>query len=240
MGKTAVQSTPAQQETPQPVQAGNGEATTWIKSTSPTSEQVQFEQPNGLPSDNGSTPETVATDEKPAVEAKTFTQDDLNKILAARLDQERKKYADYDALKAELEGLKQPKTAETGQNERFSALEAQAKDLAKRNQELTMQAAIVKQASAIGLDVTAAAKLVDSSKLTIGEDGSVTGLEEAVKAVAEQYPGLVARQFPRTQPVNPGRGGDPNVRTDADRRREYFNVGTNPFWSGGGVIMNDE
>lgn len=202
-----------------------------------------FTPPTTLPSENGTTPETVENDGKQEeTETKTFTQAEIDRIIAARLDQERKKYADYDTVKAELARLKTPAPTpapEANTDQRLTALETQSQALTKRNQELTIEAAIVKQAATIGLDPTAAAKLVDTSKLTVGEDGNIAGLEDAVKAIADQYPGLLARQA-RTKPVNPGRGSDPSIKTDAQRRAEYFGGVSSNFWSGGGVVLNSD
>lgn len=236
MGKQVAIEQPAEQQPPttqtpvtpvRPVDTGTHTAT--------------FTPPTPLPSENGTTPATVANDgEQP--EAKTFTQAEIDRIIAARLDQERKKYADYDTVKAELAKLKTPAQTpapEANADQRLTALEAQSQTLSKRNQELTIESAIVKQAATIGLDPTAAAKLVDTAKLTVNEDGSIAGLEDAVKAVAEQYPGLLVRQA-RTKPVNPGRDGDPNVKTDTQRRAEYFGGATSNFWSGGGVVLSTE
>lgn len=238
MGKQVVIEQPAEQQPPttqtpvtpvRPVDTGTHTAT--------------FTPPPTLPSENGTTPETVANDGKqPEAETKTFTQAEIDRIIAARLEQERKKYADYDTVKAELAKLKTPAQTpapEADADQRLTALETQSQTLAKRNQELTIESAIVKQAATVGLDPTAAAKLVDTAKLTIGEDGSIAGLEDAVKAVAEQYPGLLVRQA-RTRPVNPGRAGDSGAKTDAQRRAEYFGGVTSNFWSGGGVVLNDE
>jgi len=209
------------------------------KTAQATEQQHQTETTDtpGQASDNGTTPETVAPDAQP--EVKVFTQTEIDRIIAARLEQERRKFADYDAVKAELASIKTA-PAQGDQAQRLATLETENKTLSERNQKLSLEAAIAKQAGAIGLDATAAAKLLDMAKVSVGEDGSIVGLEEAVKAVAEQYPGLVGRQFPRTQPVNPGRGGDPAMRTDADRRRDYFGGNPGSFWSGGGVVHSEQ
>lgn len=236
MGKeTQVVVQPAEQ---QPI--ATPEVTTPIKPVDTSTHTATFPKPAGLPSENGTTPETVATDDKPAAEVKTMTQSEIDRIIAARLEQERKKYADYDAIKAELAALKQPaQTPAQEPNQRLTTLETTNQQLAQRNRELAIEAAVTKQASAIGLDAAAAAKLIDVASLTVSEDGTVTGAEVAVKAVAEKYPGLLAKQPQRAQPVNPGRGSDPTVRTDAQRRAEYFGGGGGGFWQGGGVVPND-
>lgn len=64
---------------------------------------------------------------------KTYTQDELNKIIGARLDRERKKlseqYADYDSLKADAEAYREIQEAQKSElekaMERIAALEAE-------------------------------------------------------------------------------------------------------------------
>lgn len=242
MGKeTVVQPVVATPDT----QADKTEVQAPIKTSDTSVHTAIFAPPTPLPSD-GTTPEKVEGDSKD--KPVTMTQTEMDRIIASRLEQERKKYADYDQVKAELAKLKTPAVADVANpvnplpkgetTDQLSTLEASNQELAKKNRELVIETAVTKQAAMIGLDTTAATKLVDIGKLAIGEDGKVTGVEEAVKALAEQYPGLLAKQAQRTRPVNPGRAGEVG-RTDDDRRREYFSGGGNPFWSGGGVV-NDE
>jgi seryl-tRNA synthetase len=64
---------------------------------------------------------------------KTYTQDELNKIIGARLDRERKKlseqYADYDALKADAEAYREIQEAQKSElekaMEKIAALESE-------------------------------------------------------------------------------------------------------------------
>lgn len=51
---------------------------------------------------------------------KTFTQDELNKIVEQRLSRERSKYADYEDIKAQLAEL-QAETDESNQNDELEA-----------------------------------------------------------------------------------------------------------------------
>lgn len=61
---------------------------------------------------------------------KTYTQDEIDRIVADRLGRERKKYADYDDIKAERERLKQAeeerKKADMTEKERLEAEKAEA------------------------------------------------------------------------------------------------------------------
>lgn len=73
--------------------------------------------------------------------------------------------------------------------------------------ELGTNSAIEAAASAKGfVDPKVAAKLIDRSKVAIGEDGTVTGLEEQLTALATASPYLVGNKQPGTPmpPSNPG------------------------------------
>ncbi len=55
-----------------------------------------------------------------------------------------------------------------------------------------------------GYDTKLLEKLVDRSKLSVGDDGTVTGLEEAAKAVAEEYPAVKKTTLPKFSRGTPG------------------------------------
>ena len=191
---------------------------------------------------DGTTPVKVDGDGKD--KQVTMTQSEMDRIIAARLEQKRKKFADYETIKAELSRLKESPAAPGTVAEKpatLTDLELSNQALVKRNQELTIETAVIKAASAIGLDVAAATRLVDTTKITVGEDGTIKGAEDVVKAVADKYPGLIVRQPSRLRPINPGTGtGDATVRTDKDRRRDYFGGGGASFWNAGGVVDNND
>ena len=84
-------------------------------------------------------PETVkqgaAPDAQPPQSERTFTQSEMNAILADRLARERGKYADYDALKAKAEQFdaaqEAGKTELQKANERAQKLQGQLDSLTK-------------------------------------------------------------------------------------------------------------
>ncbi len=83
----------------------------------------------------------------PAAEAggeRTFTQSEMNAILADRLARERGKYADYDALKAKAEQFDRAeeagKTELQKANERAAALKQQLDSLNRENTLRTLRA----------------------------------------------------------------------------------------------------
>lgn len=197
-------------------------------------EPVEFAKPLMLPTD-ATTAETVDNGQQ-KTDAKALTQEDFDKALAARLKAERAKFADYDAIKAKLQEVEDAqKSEEQKRQEKLQALEQENQKLAKENRETAIKAAIVAAASEIGLDTKAAVKLADTSALA--EDFS--NVDEIVKAIAADYPGLIRRQAAQTTPANPARSTQPPARTDADRMREYFSGGNSTFWQGSGVRFVD-
>lgn len=233
MAKAAVEAQQTPEQTPEP-------AAQFVVKTQPvqtTAETVEFAKPLVLPTD-ATTAETVDNGQ-PKTETKSLTQEEFDKALAARLKAERAKFADYDALKAKLTEIEDAqKSEEQKRQERLAALEQENQKLAQQNRETAIKAAIVAAASEIGLDTKAAVKLADTSALA----DDFSNVDEIVKAIAADYPGLVRRQAAQTTPANPARSTQPPARTDADRMREYFSGGNSTFWSGSGVrfVENDQ
>lgn len=52
-----------------------------------------------------------------------------------------------------------------------------------------------------GYDTKLLAKVIDYSNIKVGEDGTVTGLDEAVKAAKEEFPAVILRQ--KSEPYAP-------------------------------------
>jgi hypothetical protein len=186
-------------------------------------------------------PPTGATVETPpAQETTTFTQADVDRILKERLAQERKKYADYDTLKAKVQEAEAASLTEAEKTaKRLQELEAQNQQLATERRELSIRAAITEAAAAAGFPAEAAYRLIDKAALTMADDGKVTNAAELVKGVVEAYPGLVRNPAPRVPAANPPRSAEIASRTDGERFREYFGGGGSNFWSGGGVRVPD-
>lgn len=172
--------------------------------------------------------------------AQSFTQEDLNRILQARIAQERQKFADYDDLKAKVQAAEDAaKTEAQRMAERLQSLEAKNQQLAQERREMAVKAAITEAAAAAGLPADAAYRLVDQSAMTVGDDGTVQNADALVKAVATAYPGLLRTPTPKVSAANPARGGEVAGRTDGQRMKEYFGGGSGAFWEGGGVRLPD-
>lgn len=172
-------------------------------------------------------PDPTPTDPQADPQPKTFTQEDVDKVVASRLERERKKYGDYDGLKAELDALKaaaeerqkaEMTAAERAEAERAEALERAQK--AEEAQKATLTAANQRLIKAEFRDVarelklrpdalSAALKLVDLSAVAVDDDGNVEGLTDAVKALIEDNPYMVEQPKAEPKIIGDPSGGDP-------------------------------
>ena len=147
-------------------------------------------------------------------EAKTFTQDEVNKLLSDRLGRVKSKYADYDDLKTKAseyeKALEEKRLAELSAQERAEELakkfEAERNDFAKKLEELQSQAqrekvvnAFIKAAPSVNIPadrIDAALKLADLSAVTVGENG-IEGLDAVMSALVETYGFLAETKKPQ-------------------------------------------
>jgi len=130
---------------------------------------------------------------------KSFTQADVDRILADRLARAKAEPpADYDQLKAaaaELEKLKNDQMSETEKLTKAAALaDERARAAEEKATNALMRAAIVSAAQRAGaVDPDAVLALVDRSTVKVGDDGQVTGVDEAVKALLDTKQYLVGK-----------------------------------------------
>lgn len=156
---------------------------------------------------------------------KTFTQAELDEIIAKRIARVEKKYEGFDDLKTKLseyesqaEEKRQSELTDLQKaQEQAQQFEAQlaelksqveAKDKAIRDQAIKNE--FIKVASSANIiDLDAAMALSDLSAVEIGEDGEVNGVYDVIKTLVENKPYLVAKK--QTQPIgtatNGGSGG---------------------------------
>ncbi|MCQ4363052.1 hypothetical protein KQR54_18305 [Mycobacterium gordonae] len=157
---------------------------------------------------------------------KTFTQAELDAKIADRIARERKKYEGFDDIKAERDRLKAEedarKAAELTETQRLQAEKenaerdaAAAKESATKAKEAANKRVIDSEIRSIArslnaIDAGDVLSFVDKSAITIDDDGNVSGVEAAVKAV------LAVKPYLAKAPVgadaagggNPGRTGD--------------------------------
>jgi len=122
--------------------------------------------------------------------AKTFSQQEIDRIIEKRLSLERKawkKQVDDDNLKAQM-SVEERLKAEKGEAE-TKANEA----IVKANQRLVRSEILNKAANLGVIDTDAAYKLLDKDDIDVDDDGNVTGVEEAIKALITAKPYLIKK-----------------------------------------------
>lgn len=154
----------------------------------------------------------------PADPPRTFTQEDLDRIVGERLSREREKFSDYDELHDKAEKWDKQEAEQQSELEREqtarAAAEKAAEEATDRANTTLRRAEITAAAAAQGIDAETVHALLaergfkvthndQTLEVTIGDDGQVTGAEEAVKAIAEQK-NLVGTT---PTPPSPGDGG---------------------------------
>lgn len=142
-----------------------------------------------------STADTVARSELEQQRARTKAADER----AARLDAELKQLRDKDL--PEIDKMRRD----------FQAAQEQVTALQSTNQKLALEVAFLKDNTFTWHNPETALKLVDLSQVTIEEDGSVSGLKDALKALATQNDFLVkkeaAQEAPKPPSTAPGNNG---------------------------------
>lgn len=172
-------------------------------------EEIKKETIEDVKVDDKDTKTTNTTDESVKTHEddkkdKTFTQAELDEILAKRLERERKKYADYDDLKSKVDEFSKAederKKAEMSEIERIQLEKEEAEKRVKEfeekaNQSLSeankrlMKAEFKLIAKEIGVRQDAledAFVLTDLDGVEINEDGEVTGVKEALETLKEK------------------------------------------------------
>lgn len=159
--------------------------------------------------------------DKPKDEGKTFTQADVDRVVEERLARERKKYEGHEELKAKAEKFDELEAAnatelEKAQKAAEKATKERDEAVQRANQTLVRSAVVAEAAKQGAVDADAVVALLSADKVTIGDDGQVTGAEDAVKALLEEKPYLVGEGH---QPP-PGDGGarQPVIPPDLDTR----------------------
>lgn len=160
-------------------------------------------------------------------DVKTFTQAEIDALVKKAKAQAVKKYSDYDDLKQKIQEIEDEK--ETKRKEELTEIDRIREDKQKaeddkqalldrlnkleeeRKQEKIL-GAFKDAAQANSIEYVAQAmKLADLSAVEIGEDGSVTGMDELVKALVEENPFLIKE---KKQPKTIGEGSNQATKTD--------------------------
>lgn len=157
----------------------------------------------------------VDSSDTPVEPAKTFTQSELDEILAKRIERERKKFADYDEIKtkaSEYEAkLEEQRLAELSEVERaqevakqyesqLAELQSQVAAKEKAIREQAIKNEFIKVATSANIiDIDAAIALSDLSAVSIDESGAVVGVDNVITTLVEHKPYLVAKK--QAQPI---------------------------------------
>lgn len=162
---------------------------------------------------------------------KRFTQAEVDKILAdrvARANKKLEKFADYDDLKTKAteyeNAIEANRIAELSAQERAEELakkfEAERDGFAKQLEEFKTKAerqqivnAFIKAAPGVSIPsdrIDAAMKLADLSAVTVGEDGEVSGIDELMSALVNNYAFLQDAKKPQ-KPIGEASNGNVDV-----------------------------
>lgn len=144
-------------------------------------------------------------------EAKTFTQEELDRILQDRIARERSKYGDYDTLKAQagkLQALEDAQKTELQKaQEAAQRLQAERDAAIQAATDRLIQAAFIEAAAKHGvLHARDAFLLADKAGIQVTETGDVQGVDEAVKSLVDAGR-LVLNDRRKAPPLDGGTGG---------------------------------
>jgi hypothetical protein len=141
----------------------------------------------------------------PAAEPRTFSQEEVNRIVKDRLATAEPKYAELRDKAAKFEELEAASQSELEKAQSAATKAEQERDdaIQRANQTLVKAAVIAEAAKQGAIDPDAVVALMPSNVVTIGDDGQVTGATEAVKSLLESKTYLVGEPTP----AGPGDGG---------------------------------
>jgi len=163
--------------------------------------------------------------QQPDKGGRTYSEDEFRAILNDRLERERNKFADYDTIKSELDQLKadadKRKKAEMSEIEKLQSELGEAQQAREnavaRVLELTTRTAIEREAAKAGFhDPSDAYALLDWDEFEVQDDGTVKGVEGAVKRLAEAKPHLVKSE---TLPDIDGQKRGKTTKAEAEEER---------------------
>ena len=128
---------------------------------------------------------------------KTFTQEQMDAIIADRLQRERTKFVDYDALKEKAAAFDAAEAAKQTETERAQKAKEEAErraiEVQARANATLKRAAILAEAGVQNSadPDTVAMILANSEDIVVADDGTVTGAKEAVKKLLKEKAFLV-------------------------------------------------
>lgn len=158
---------------------------------------------------NTPAPATSGAETPPAAQTppagKTFTQEDLDRIIADRLAREREKTKDYDELKKAADELKKLQDAQLTEQERQKKELAEAQqaradlDAKLKAKELEVQGVLIRaevrvQAAKLGFaNPDDAYALADLGAVKVSEANEISGVDKALEKLAKEKPYLLGK-----------------------------------------------
>lgn len=144
----------------------------------------------------------------------------LRSAEEAEEQRRRSEMTELEALKADLEAERQ----------------ARAQAETQRTQQL-LRTQVISAAAKAGLnDPEDAVRMLDTSEMTVADNGTVEGLEQALAALLKAKPYLIKSTSGTISPTNPA-GGQQRT-SDEQLRQELFGGRSKPaLFEGGGVYM---
>lgn len=143
--------------------------------------------------------------------AQVFTQEQVNAIISDRLARQKAQFGDYEDLRAKAEKLAEIEAAQLSELEkaqqRAADLERRAQEAEGRARDTLIRSAFVSEAAKAGAaHPEDAYRLADRSRVEVGDDGNVSGVTDAIKALVDGGR-LVMAGKPRAPNLDAGAGG---------------------------------
>lgn len=163
--------------------------------------------------DNGTAPPAGGEGTNSSSAPRTFTQDEMNAIIQDRLNRERGKYADYEDLKGKASKLDQLEAERLSDIERAQAEATSAAERASKAEEALKgerlrNAVYAESVKAGAVDPDAVLALLDRTSL-LSDDGTPTGVGDAITALLETKPYLKAQLTAPKGNIGQGERGAP-------------------------------
>lgn len=160
----------------------------------------------------------------PDFNPESLTQEQINAVLeknpliwkSDRIAGLREKAGKYDKAESDRQAAEAKALEDQGKFKELSEKQAtEITDLKTKLQNSTVNQALTNKLAPLGVvDLDAALALVDRSKITVGDDGAITGLDEAIEALKTGKAYLFNTEGGGTNggkpvgtPSNPGNGG---------------------------------
>lgn len=207
------------------------------------------DEPTGeaTPAVTDPTPQAGTTTDAPAATSTTTSEAvpaDVQKLIdEAATKASQKANAEAQSLRNRLKELEAAertrKDADLSDLERATKAAAEAAERATKAEgdarAAKIEAAVTREAARVNVDPALLLKLADG--ITLGDDGTPTGVAEVVDQLVAAHPNLVQSPAPQQSPTNPARGGATPQMTDAQRLASMQRGSSANPWQGGGAML---